>query len=112
MHVPSWLGHQRLRVTAAALPFAAEYFFAARGSRTIKTTLWRRRSRKGELIEMQSSQLGRDLVVGIGYVPETVLGGYGKFRSVVQSRIKEVPFAVHLQVGDERVPIRYRAPAG
>src|SRR6478672_6699045 len=99
-------------MAAGTLTFAVENFFAACGGRTIKTTLRRRWSRKRELIEMKGRKLGRDLVIGIGDVTKTVLGSNGKFRSVVQSRIKEVAFAMHLQIGDERVPIRYRTPPG
>src|SRR5579864_138907 len=60
---------------------------------------------------MESSKLRCNLVVGIGYVPETVFGGHRKFRGIIQSRIKEVAFAMHLKVRDERVPVRYRTPA-
>jgi len=83
MHVPSRLGHQRLNMAASTLTFAVEKFLTARGGRAIKTTLRRRWSRKRELIEMQSRELGRDLVIGIGYVSETIFGGNGEFRSIV-----------------------------
>src|SRR5579864_8793128 len=60
---------------------------------------------------MESSKLRCNLVVGIGYVPETVFGGHRKLGSVVQSRIKEVAFAMHLKIGDKGVPVRHGAPA-
>src|SRR6476660_549979 len=66
MHVPSRLGHQRLDMAASTLTFAIEYCLATRCCCAIEAASRRRRRRKGELIEMKSSQLGGDLVVGIG----------------------------------------------
>src|SRR5689334_8730199 len=111
MHVPSRLSHQRLDMAAGTLTFAVEDFFAACCSRAIKTTLGRRGRRKRELIEMKSRELGSDLVIGIGNVPKTILGSHGEFRGIVQSRIKEVALAMHLKVGDERIPVRHGTPA-
>ena len=91
VHVPSRLGRQRLDMATAALAFAIENFFAARGSRMIKASFWRRRSRQRELIEMQSRQLGRDLVIGIGYVPKSRLAATGNFAGSSSRGSKKLP---------------------
>ena len=61
---------------------------------------------------MECSQFGSDLVVSIGDVPETVTSSHGKFRGIIQSRIKEVAFAMHLKIRNKRVPVRHGTPSG
>src|SRR6202011_3496511 len=80
MHVPSRLRHQRLHMAAAALSFTIEGRLAACGCRAIKAACRRCRRRERKLIEMERREFGRDLVVSVGDVPETVPGSYGKFR--------------------------------
>lgn len=64
---------------------------------------------KRELIEMQSRQLRRG---GVSHLSEIVLGGDRELISVVQPGIVEVGLSGHLKIGDERIPIGHRSPAG
>src|SRR4029077_6211117 len=96
VHIPSWLSHERRYMAAAAMGFAAEDLLAARSRRVIKAVCRRRGCRQGELVEMERRKLGGNLIVRVRDMPETVARCYGEFRCIVQSRIKEVAFAMHL----------------
>src|SRR5579884_2168245 len=73
------------------------------------------RRRKGELIELERLQLRRNQVIirtDMRQVAESVRRRDRKLSGVVQPMIPKSSLAVHLQSGHERVPVRYRTPAG
>src|SRR6201999_457931 len=62
MHVPSWLGIQRRRMTRCALSLSAENFFAAFRCLFVEALLRRCGRLDIELIQMQRCKLGRDQI--------------------------------------------------
>src|SRR5207247_1668768 len=105
---------QWFRVARGAFRFVLEELVTAFGGFGIEAPCgWRRRS-ETELVLMEPVELRRDAVlVRIDHdVTETVLCRDGKARCVVEPRVEEVTDAVHLQNGDERVPIRNGSPSG
>ena len=68
------------------------------------------RHRKRELVDLQRRQLRRDQVALVPDVSEAGARCDRELARVVQPVIAEVPDPVHLEVRDERVPVRDRAP--
>src|SRR4051812_49947083 len=97
-----------------ALRFAAEQMVAASGGGGGECTGGWLRCVDRQLIEVQRRQLGCDLIlVRVDTdMAEAVRGRDRKLIGVVEPRVEERAFAVHLQVRDERVPVRDRSPAG
>src|SRR5262245_23689973 len=71
---------------------------------------WSRRGNR-ELIEVQCGELRRHEIRLAAHVAETVRGRDRKLAGIVETRIVERAFALHLEHGDERIPMRYGAPA-
>src|SRR5205823_10089009 len=65
-----------------------------------------------QLVEVKSSELRRDQVGVVTHVSEAGLRRDRELRRVVQPRIEEGSLAMHLEVRDEGVPVRHRAPSG
>src|SRR5581483_4167419 len=63
-----------------------------------------------KLVEVKRRQFFRDQIRLIVYVAEMVGGGDGELLCIVQTRIKESPFAVQFKIGKQRVPVRDCAP--
>src|SRR3954467_3650592 len=61
---------------------------------------------------MQCRQFRSNQINLISDVTTMVGGCDGELRGVVEARIEERTFAVHLQIRDKGVPIRYGAPPG
>src|SRR5262249_16767174 len=100
-----------LRVAARALRLAGEQRAAALGGVLVEAARGRSRRRERELVEVECRKLRGDAVVLARHVAEMVLGRDRELRGVVETRIEERAVAVHLEVGDEPVPVRDRAPA-
>src|SRR5262249_26336704 len=97
---------------ALAVRLAREERLSPPGRRLVEAVLGRLGGDEGKLIEMQRRQLGRDLVGVVANVPIAGLGGDGELFRILEPRIKERAFAVHLRIGNVRVPMRNRPPAG
>ena len=65
-----------------------------------------------KLIDVERRKLRRDQVGRVADVAEAVLCGDRELRGIVEPRIVERALALHLEIGDERVPVRDRSPAG
>src|SRR5262245_7232328 len=65
------------------------------------------RGGNGQLIELQRRQLWSDSIIlrrGTE-VTETIPGRDWKLRRIIQSRVEKRPLSVHLEVGNESIPI-------
>src|SRR4051794_4892438 len=115
MQVPTRFGPKRLHMTVVALRLSTKQGIATLGRLRIKvlTGLWFR-GRKGKLVEVQGGKLLRDpVLVGADMrkVGKAVGGRNGKLLLIIQARIEESAFAVHLKSGNERIPVGNRPPA-
>jgi hypothetical protein len=61
---------------------------------------------------MEGGELGGHEIGIVSHVAEARLCGDGELGGIVQSGIEERSLAMHLENGDERVPVRDRAPPG
>jgi hypothetical protein len=116
MQIPSRFGPEWLDVAVVALRFTAKQSIAALCGLGVKifARLWLRR-RQRELIEVQGGKLLRNAIlvgIDVGKVRKPVRGRNGKLLPIIQARIEEAAFAMHLQVGYECVPVRDGAPTG
>jgi hypothetical protein len=76
----------------------------------VEAAFWWRGCRDGELVEVEGSELRGDEVGRATHVAEA--GGDRELERVVQARIVERPFPVHLQIRDEGVPAEISQMAG
>ena len=111
MHVPAGLGEKRWNMARRTPRRTIEQRLAALRSFLVEASFPRFGRRNSELIELQRAQLGGDQVGIIADVAEPVRRRDGKAHGIVEARVKERALAVHLEVGDECVPVRDRAPA-
>src|SRR5262245_24747703 len=99
-------------MTDCALRQAIEYFLTTRSRLSVEAAFRRRGRRYGKLIEMQRCKFCGGLIGSASHVSETVPRSDRKFYRIIQARIIEGPFAVHLQVGHKGIPMCHRPPAG
>src|SRR5215207_8710825 len=59
---------------------------------------------------MQSRQLGGDQIDGISDISKSIRSRNWELRRIVEAWIKEVSFAMHVNIGNKRIPVRYRTP--
>ncbi len=108
--VPACLGPLRLHVAVLAAALAVEDRpTAARGGR-VEVALRRLRRRDRKLVEVERRQLGCDEVGPVARMSEVVACGDRELVGVVEPVVVEVPPPVHLEIGDEGVPVRHAAP--
>src|SRR5918999_3342411 len=112
MQVPAWFSKQGWHMAGVTLGLALEDHLATGSRLWVKAPLWWFRGWNSELIEVESSKFRGDQVGVIPHIAETGFGGYWKLRWVVQAWIVEYPLTMHLQVGDEGVPVGHRSPSG
>src|SRR5215831_13122527 len=98
-------------MTDCALRLAHEYCLATRSRLLVEAAIRRRRRRDGELVEMQRRKFCSGQIGSAAHVSETVPRSDRKFYRIIQARIIESPFAVHLQVGHKSIPMCHRPPA-
>ena len=83
------------------------------GGALVETPGRRGRCGDGELVELQGRQAGGDTVLTTGFdVAEAGPSRNRELRLVVQSRIVKDAGPMHLEVGDEGVPVGHAAPTG
>src|SRR5256885_9084477 len=111
MQVPAGFCIERVSVAASALGLAAEELIAALRGLFVEAVGRRYGRGQGHLKEMQRFNFGSNPIVFAGDVPKVLFGGDGEFIGIVQTRVKERSFSVHLQVGHEGIPVRYGTPA-
>src|SRR5262249_6503549 len=109
MHRPAGLTEQGRHVARGAAPGPVEDLLPACGGGRVETSGRRRRGRNRELVELKRAKLRRQVILRAAYVVEAGAGGDGELRRVRQPRIEERPLPVHLEIGDERVPVRHAA---
>ena len=56
-------------------------------------------------------ELGGDQVGGVPHVPEPRASGNGELHRVIQARIEKRSAAAHLEIGEERIPMRDTSPS-
>ena len=106
MQVPARVGECPRLMAATALGFAAEKDAPAFGSLLVVTAGRGHRCGNRELVKMESRELGADHIVVAVHMTKMVFRGNGKLFCVIQPRIIEISLAVHLQVSNERIPVR------
>src|SRR5438105_5613171 len=111
VHVPSRLAVERGDVALSALGDALEDSLPALCRYLVETAFRRPRRGQRELILVEARKLRRDQVDLALHMPEAVLRGDGELAGVVEAGIDEIALSVHLEVGDEGVPVRRRAEA-
>src|ERR1700676_3610247 len=105
MHVPAGLGVGRRNMAGCALCGVFEHLLAALRRVLVETTLRRLRSGNSKLIEMQGRELAADQIGVVAHVAEPSAGRNGELGRVIQAREEERALAVHLEIGDTRVPM-------
>src|SRR5690349_8155196 len=97
-------------MAARASRLARKHGRSARRGRCIEAAGWGRRRNESELIEVKRWQLRRDSILVILDMPEPISRRDRELRSIVEAGVVEVSLAVHLEICDERIPVRCRAP--
>ena len=95
-----------------ALRLAVEDALAARAAAASKLPAGGFGASRRELVEVQ--RRAASAVIRSGSLrtwPKPVVAATGNLLRVVEPRVVERALPVHLEVGDERVPVRDRAPA-
>ena len=113
VHVPARLGVERRHVAASRTGLALEHRLAARRGRRVEAAGRRRRragSRAGRSAAPASFGVMRSSAC-CATCAEAVRGCDRELRRVVEPRVEEVALAVHLEVRDERVPVRSPSPS-
>ena len=100
----TWRSEHRARPANSILPRAA-------APRIEAVVGWGRRV-DGELVEVQSTEPWGDEVRIVPDVAVPVPGADGEASGVVEPWVEEGSLPVHLEIGDEGVPVRDRIPAG
>src|SRR6185369_16867384 len=111
MHVPPWFAEDRRHVTRRTLRWSVEHSLTARGCRSVETSRRRSGRRYRELIEVKRRQLRRDQIRIAAHVAKTCTRRDRKLGCIIETRIVEGSLSVHLEVRNERVPVRNRTPA-
>src|SRR5689334_6568013 len=106
VHIPTGLTKHRRHVTLRALRLAIEERRATCRGRCVETSRRRSRCRDCELIKMKRRKFCRDQIRIAAHVAETRACSDRKLHRIVESRIAERSLPVHLEVRDERVPVR------
>src|SRR6185503_3508716 len=106
VHVPARLGVDRWHVTDRAFRLTFEHCRSA--CRCCGVERSRRRCRRGycELVKLKRRKFCSNQVRITAHVAETRARGDREFHRIVQTRIVERSLPVHLEVRDERVPMR------
>src|SRR5215213_8578705 len=112
VHVPSWLSVDRWHVTGRTLCRTFEHSLTSCGSGGIKAAGRRRRRGDCELKELKRRKFRGDQIRITAHVTKTCTRCNRKLHWIIQARIVERTLPVHLEVCDERVPMRHRSPAG
>src|SRR5262249_20341737 len=63
-------------------------------------------------VELQRGKLGRHEVLCGSNVVDAGASSHGELRRVRQTRIEECSGSMHVEVRNERIPVRHTAPAG
>src|SRR5688500_1378345 len=109
MHIPPRLGVGRGNVTSDAL-LGFEHLLAALRCIPIEAAFGWLRRRNRELVEMQRGQLPADQIGVVSNIPKSGTGRDRELQGIVQAWIEKRPSAMHCQIGDQGIPVRYRAP--
>src|SRR5262249_60879942 len=88
-----------------------EHVAAPLGCLAVEGALRRIGRWNGQLIEVQRGKLRADEIRIITYIAETGTSRHRELHAIVEARVEEGPFAVHFEIGNEGIPMRYRAPA-
>src|SRR5207247_6999279 len=111
VQIPARIGPQRFDVTVIALGLTTKKLISTSSRGRVKTASGRLRRRQCELIELERLKLGRNQVIigrDVRQIAESERRSDGKLCRVVQTRIPKSAFAMHFQIGNERVPVRHR----
>ena len=106
VHVPAGLGEDRRHVTHRTLRLAVEHRRAACRSRGIETSRRRRGRRNRELIKLKRRKFCGDQIGIATHVAKTFARRDREFHRIVQTRIVKRSLPVHLEIRDERIPVR------
>ena len=113
VHVPAGLGEERRHVARRAVGRAVEERLAALGGARVEAAA-PAASAPGSRADRTAAPAASSVIRSgsLSHVAEARARRDRELRRVVQPGIEEGALAVHLEIGDERVPVRHGAPAG
>jgi hypothetical protein len=107
VHAPTWFGEERRHMAGGAFAGTIEHLLPTLSRLGIEASLLRLRRGHGELVEVESGELGGDQIVFGLHMAEFGLGGHRELILVVQPRIEKASLPMHLEIGDERIPVLF-----
>src|SRR5206468_1459507 len=110
--IPAGFGKERRDVARGAVGLACKQSLAPVGRSGIETVRWRLGRGESELEKLQGRQFAGYQIRRPLNVGEAQPGRYRESICVVQARVVKTARPLHFQIGDERVPIGNRTPAG